>query len=89
MASSKKQQEFIDYVWSFYAPDSELYGDFFDKTLTKEEIKKALKMRLTNKKLAFDGDSFDREIVRDIMFYNRGKKDGLEHNIKSFVKQAS
>lgn len=85
MARSNKKQEFIDYVWSFYAPN-DLYGDFFENTLTKEEIVKALKIRLANKKLAFDGDSMDREIVRDIMFYNRGKTTGLEYDMKKFFK---
>jgi len=83
MIKSNKTQEFIDYIWSFYAPN-DLYGEFFNNTLTKEEVIKAVKIRKANKKLPFDGDSLDREIVRDIMFYNRGKKDGLEYDLKEF-----
>lgn len=84
-ATNKKTLEFIEYVWSFYAPN-DLYGSFFDNTLTKDEVVKAVEMRKKNTdKLSFDGDSMDREIVRDIMFYNRGKKKGLEYDISSFV----
>lgn len=86
MAKSNKTQEFIDYVWSFYAPN-DLYGEFFNNTLTKEEIIKAVNIRKANKKLPFEGDSLDREIVRDIMFYNRGKKDDLEYDLKEFFHQ--
>ena len=65
---------FIDYVWDFYSPDSDLYPI---KGLTKHDIFDALKLYLNRIKEAArdsiyydswgDGDSLDRERVRDII----------------------
>ena len=62
---------FVDYMMSFYSnrPES-IYPELdFDES----EIRKALNTRLTRKKykLPFEGDSVDREIVRDIVLENR------------------
>ena len=64
-------QEFVDYVWSFYAPDSELYPI---QGLTKKDIFDAFyvyKHRLLhthNDNYTWGyGDSLDRERVRDII----------------------
>ena len=67
-------QEFIDYVWAFYNPQSELYPI---KGLTKEDIFDAFKVyqgRLldayfNNNELYTwgAGDTLDRERVRDII----------------------
>ena len=71
-------QEFVDYVWSFYAPHSELYPI---KGLTKQDIFDALKIYSNRCDLAKSnngrwfnvsyswggGDSLDRERVRDII----------------------
>ena len=64
-------QEFVDYVWSFYAPDSELYPI---KGLTKKDIFQAFyvyKYRLLhtqNDNYTWGyGYSLDRERVRDII----------------------
>ena len=62
---------FANYMMSFYSntPDS-IYPELdFDES----EIRKALNTRLTRKKyeLPFEGDSVDREIVRDIVLENR------------------
>ena len=67
-------QEFVDYVWSFYAPHSELYPI---KGLVKQDIFDAFyvyKHRLlkasnnTNNRYTWGyGDSLDRERVRDII----------------------
>lgn len=84
MKDSKKIKEFKEYVWSFYQPN-EMYGEFFEHNLTKEELDKAVKQRTSakvKKNFPFEGDSIDREIVRDIMFHNRGKTEGLEYNLK-------
>lgn len=88
MAKSNKNQEFINYVWSFYSPN-EIYGSFFENTLTKEEVEKALEIRLSNLETPFDGDSMDREMVRDIMFYNRGKRVDFEYDMTRFFPKAS
>ena len=69
--------EFIDYVWDFYNPDSELYPI---KGLTKPDIEDAIKVyqgRLfdayfnNNEKYMWGaGDTLDRERVRDILLEN-------------------
>ena len=66
--------EFVDYVWSFYNPQSDLYPI---KGLTKEDIFEAFKVyqsRLFNAYFSDNlryswggGDSLDRERVRDIL----------------------
>ena len=74
-------QEFVDYVWSFYNPQSDLYPI---KGLTKEDIldalnvyQKRIKEAESNNGRWFnvtyiwgDGDSLDRERVRDIILDN-------------------
>ena len=65
---------FIDYVWDFYSPDSDLYPI---KGLTKKDILEALNVyqdriiEAENDNNSYytwgDGDSLDRERVRDII----------------------
>ena len=64
-------QEFIDYVWSFYNPQSELYPI---KGLTKKDILEVswlyLQMCCYPSMPEYswgDGDTLDREHVRDIL----------------------
>ena len=67
-------QEFVDYVWSFYNPQSDLYPI---KGLTKKDIFNAFyvyKHRLLKASNNINnhytwgyGDSLDRERVRDII----------------------
>ena len=64
-------QEFIDYVWAFYNPQSELHPI---KGLTKKDILEAswlyLQMCAYPSQPEYswgDGDSLDRENVRDIL----------------------
>ena len=71
-------QEFIDYVWDFYNPQSDLYPI---KGLTKDDILIAIKeyarrinVAKENNNLYFnvtyqwgDADTLDRERVRDII----------------------
>ena len=67
-------QEFVDYVWSFYAPHSELYPikglvkqDIFDAFYVyKHRLIKASNYPNTNYTWGY-GDSLDRERVRDII----------------------
>ena len=64
-------QEFIEYVWDFYNPNSDLYPI---KGLTKKDILEAswlyLQMCYYKSQPEYswgDGDSLDRERVRDII----------------------
>ena len=71
---SNSLQEFVDYVWAFYNPQSELYPI---KGLTKKDIFDAFyvyKHRLLKASNDINnnytwgyGDSLDRERVRDII----------------------
>ena len=83
----KEIENFKKYVWSFYGEDQGLYRDFFDNNLTMEEIEKAIEIRLSNMKLDFDGDSLDREIVRDIIFKMRDKNAKTEHIFKFEIER--
>lgn len=61
--------EFIEYVLKFYGK-----GGLYDFNATKDEVLQALDVRLnTRKDIPFDGDSFDRELVRDIILGSRGE----------------
>ena len=69
-------QEFIDYVWSFYSPKSDLYPI---KGLTRLDIFDAFNVyveRIEKGDLEYvhyswgGGDSLDRERVRDIILEN-------------------
>ena len=62
---------FIDYVWDFYSPDSDLYPI---KGLTKDDILNAFNVYVqriesnNNEYYSWGyGDSLDRERVRDII----------------------
>ena len=66
--------EFIDYVWSFYSPKSDLYPI---KGLTKKDILDAFNVYVSriesNNNDLYSwgyGDSLDRERVRDIILEN-------------------
>ena len=55
--------EFVDYVMSFYGKDG-----LYDIGATKEEILMATGIRWERyKTIEFDGDSWDREQVREII----------------------
>ena len=73
--------EFQGYVWRYYKPKG-IHGDFFDHTLTKEEVLKGIKQyRTIYPKKWGEGDTMDREWVRDIMIKNRGPSISTEwHN---------
>ena len=71
--SIEKIQEFVDYVWDFYNPQSDLYPI---KGLTKKDIVNAFNVYDKQLKENPDimtwgyGDSLDRERVRDIILEN-------------------
>ena len=77
-------QDFVDYVDSFYGQNDPLYPMMSRETkqpLTKFDIERATQNYLvmcldeTNKFCIWgDGDSFDREKVRDILLYDYNYK---------------
>lgn len=57
--------DFISYCLSFYG-----HGEIYDHGITEAEIRKALDIRLERyPHIGFDGDTLDREKVRDIVLY--------------------
>ncbi len=59
-------EEFIDYLEMFYAD-----GGVWDMSMTREEAKAATGVRMgicKHSGIPFEGDSIDREAVRDIIF---------------------
>jgi hypothetical protein len=61
-----KIEEFIAYVLSFYGDDG-----IYPVGAERDDVILALGMRIAGRTdLPFDGDSTDREIVRDIMLEN-------------------
>ena len=60
-------RDFVEYALDFYG-----HGMICDINATETEVLRALCVRLVNRPdLEFDGDSFDREMVRDIILEMR------------------
>ena len=62
---------FIDYVLSFYGLNG-IYAGELDPPFTREECENALQKYLQMNIIDFDGDSIDRENLRDIVLISRG-----------------
>lgn len=61
--------EFVDYVLSFYG-----HGEIYDLGVTRGEVLRAIDVRLSCELyslMPFEGDSIDREAVRDIILAMR------------------
>jgi len=66
-----EKDKFIDYVWGFYSPNSDLYPIY---GLTRTKIIEALKVYKKRMLVGCTwggGDSLDRERVRDIILKNK------------------
>jgi hypothetical protein len=60
--------KFADYVMDFYG-----VSGIYPMGVTRDDVLLATGMRLALRKdVEFDGDSFDREMVRDILIENFG-----------------
>ena len=67
--------EFVDYVESFYG-DGGIYDHELGFHVTREHIWNATSihlMRLERERSEFEGDTVDREMVRDLMIKAEGK----------------
>ncbi len=63
-------KDFVDYVMSFYGP-----GEICDMGATRDDVLIATGIRVEGRKdIEFTGDSFDRELVRDILIERFGYK---------------
>ncbi len=72
---------FVSYVLDFYGQRG-LYKEFFDEKdgVGQAEVEAALAIRKKHNDPPFSGDSFDRELVRDIMLAKRGETE-LEYPV--------
>ena len=62
-------EQFVEYVLSFYSPESELYPEM---AFTREEVLFGTAERMIrHQESEFAGDSVDREWVRDIVLEMR------------------
>lgn len=69
VGQDKKMVEFIEYVLDFYSPESELYPEM---AFTREEVVAGYAERLIrHQEHEFEGDTVDREWVRDIVLEMR------------------
>ena len=61
-------ETFVEYILDFYGK-----GGIYDFGATRDDVLLALGMRLQSAtpEFPFDGDSIDRELVRDFMLANR------------------
>ena len=57
-------EQFIEYVLTFYSAESELYSEV---GMTREEAILALAILMARVEDNFVGDSFDREMIREIV----------------------
>lgn len=80
----KQLEAFKAYVWEEYGPRKQ-GGPLFDSNLRMEEIDIALHLLLANPEHDFAADSYDRELVRDIMLRRRdvGR---TEHDVSAFLR---
>lgn len=61
MTQAEIEVQFIDYCLEFYGTRG-----IYDLKMTREELEQGLERRLQNRPdVPFDGDTIDREIVRD------------------------
>ena len=57
-------KDFIEYVLKFYGTSEDA---IYDYAFTRKEVQQAIAIRLENRDIEFAADSFDRELVRDIV----------------------
>ena len=70
------QFDFENYVLQFYGKDG-----IYDYGFLRQDVRKALKIRMEKfPEIDFGGDSFDRELIRDIVLKSRGVED-LEYKV--------
>ena len=65
--------DFMEYMMAFYGPESELYPELGFNETQIAIATGSYKMRLQARGVDFEGDSVDRENVRDIILEARNK----------------
>ena len=83
-------KEFFNYCWSYYGKGGCYANDMFNGGCTKQELNNAIMVRVFFptkhiERFHYEGDTTDREIVRDIMLLTRNPKEITEYfNPKEF-----
>ena len=72
-STTHSPQVFVRYVMSFYGP-----GEIYDYGFTVPEVKTATEQHIKTGRVPFEGDSIDREIVRDIVLENRASTNAIQ-----------
>ncbi len=72
--------KFVDYTLGFYGPDK-----IYDYGFTREEVDIAAKQYLSSTDVEFEGDTIDREIVRDMVLSNRKLKTEIPEELDGSV----
>jgi hypothetical protein len=73
------EEDFVDYVYSFYGTDGVYPFEAYTVPLEKEEARSLLeKLLVDDPEWWMNYDSICREVIRDIMLYNRGER-GMEY----------
>ena len=85
--NNEKIENFKKYVWSFYGRGKGIYKHFFCNNLKMTEVERAIQIRLENIKLQFDGDSIDRELVRDIIYKMRDPEAQTEYDFQFKIER--
>lgn len=79
---SVETHEFLNYVLEYYGKNG-----LYDYNFTDVEVEDAFEHRISNIETPYDGDSHDRELIRDIVFARRGEYNKIEHlSIKEIDK---
>ena len=82
MIDPRIDKEFFNYCYSFYGKGG-IFSDMFNGGCTEQELNNAIILRVffptKHIKIAYEGDSTDREIVRDIMLLARNKNEITEY----------
>ena len=80
------KKEFVNYVMDFYGPKG-LYSQFFGKGVTRQEVELATDM-VMRKFPGFSVGSWERELVRDVLFRLKGikKKGETEYDVSKYLK---
>jgi hypothetical protein len=72
-------KRFVDYVYSFYGP-----GGVYDMGVSKDDIMAATEIHKKQSDIPFDGDTVDRESVRDILISDFGYE-WIDEGIKGAI----
>lgn len=80
---------FVRYILSFYGPNG-TWSEFFDHKLTQKTVEDNVDKFIKKRGKDFDGNSFDRELYRDILLVKTGilGVDSTETNVRPYFTKS-